>query len=95
VPAQQRSGRDQPQLAQPGREQCAQRAEHCAVEPGECGSRVGAAQHGDFVAQREDLGVFGGVGAGKQRQPAQHANEHQVGESEGHDGRSCWLSSGR
>jgi hypothetical protein len=36
------------------------------------------------VAQDQDLGVLGGVGAGEQRQPAQHANEHQVDESEGH-----------
>ena len=34
VPAQQRSGRHQPQLAQRGRQQPAQRAEHGAVEPG-------------------------------------------------------------
>ena len=43
----------------------------------------------------KDLGVLGGVGAGEQRQPAQHANEHQVDESKGHSRRSCWLSSGR
>jgi hypothetical protein len=30
-----------------------------------------------------NLGVFGGVGAGEQRHPAQHANEHQVDEYEG------------
>ena len=54
-----------------------------------------AAQYRDLVSQRQDLGVLGGVGAGEQRQPAQHANEHQVDESEGHSARSCWLSSGR
>jgi hypothetical protein len=53
-----------------------------------------AAQHRDLVPKRQDLGVLGGVGAGEQRQPAQYANEHQVDESEGHSGRSCWLSSG-
>ena len=95
VPAQQGSGRHQPQLAQRGGQQPAQRAEHGAVEPGQCWPGVGAAQHGDLVTQRQDLGVLGGVGAGEQRQPAQHANEHQVDESEGHSGRSCWLSSGR
>jgi hypothetical protein len=64
VPAQQGSRRHQPQPAQWGREQSAQGAEHCAVEHGESGSGVGAAQDGDFVSQRQDLGVFGGVGAG-------------------------------
>jgi hypothetical protein len=33
------------------------------------------------VTQRQNLGVLGGVGAGDQRQPAQHVNEHQVDES--------------
>jgi hypothetical protein len=36
------------------------------------------------VPQRQDLDVLGGVGAGEQHQPAQHANDHQVDESEGH-----------
>ena len=91
VPAQQRSGRDQPQPAQRGGQQPAQCAEHGAVEPGHLRARVGAAQHGDLVSQRQDLDVLGGVGAGEQRQPAQHANEHQVDESEGHSERSCWA----
>ena len=46
---------------------------------GHRGSGAGAAQHGDLVRQHEDLGVLGGVGAGEQRQPAQYANQHQVG----------------
>jgi hypothetical protein len=50
---------------------------------------------GDLVSQDQDLGVFSGVGAGEQRQPGQHAYEHQVGESEGHGERSCWGSAGR
>jgi hypothetical protein len=36
------------------------------------------------MPQRQDLDVLGGVGAGEQHQPAQHANDHQVDESEGH-----------
>ena len=84
VPAQQGSGRHQPQLAQRDRQQPAQRAEHGTVEPGECRSGIGAVQDDNLVSQREDLGVFGGIGAGEQRQPAQHASKHQVDESEGH-----------
>jgi hypothetical protein len=94
VRAQQGSGRDQSQLAQRGGQQPAQRAEHRSVGPGQCWPGV-AAQHGDLVTQHQDLDVLGGVGAGEQRQPAQHAKEHQVDESEGRSGRSCWLSSGR
>jgi hypothetical protein len=41
-------------------------------------------EHGDLVPQRQDLHVLGGVGAGEQRQPARHANQHQMDESEGH-----------
>ena len=58
------------------------------------GSGVGAAQHGDFVSEGQDLDVFGRVGAGEQGQPSQHANEHQVPESEGHNQRSCWACPG-
>ena len=95
VPTQQRSGRHQPHLAHRGRQQPAQRAEYSAVEPGQRWSGVGAAQDGDLVTQRQNLDVLGGVGAGEQRQPAQYANEHQVGESKGHNERSCWAGQGR
>jgi hypothetical protein len=36
--------------------------------------------------------IFGGVGSGEQRQPTQHAGEHQVRESNGHGERSCWAA---
>jgi len=61
VPAQQRAGRDQSHLAQRGGQQSAQGAEHGAVEPRQCGPGGGAAQHGDFVPQCQDLDVFGCV----------------------------------
>jgi hypothetical protein len=51
-----------------------------------------SAQHGDFVTQDQDLDVLGCVGAGELRQPGQHAGEHQVRESKGHGGRSCWAA---
>jgi hypothetical protein len=47
------------------------------------------------VTQHEDLGIFGGFGAGEQRQPVQHAGGHQVRESEGHGWRSCWAGPSR
>jgi hypothetical protein len=47
---------------------------------------VRAAQDGDFMTQHQDLDVLCRIGAGEQRQPAQHASKHQVDESEGHSG---------
>jgi hypothetical protein len=38
-------------------------------------------EHGDPMAQDEDLGVLGAVGAGQQSEPAEHAEHHQIGES--------------
>jgi hypothetical protein len=37
---------------------------------------------GDLMAQDQDLGVLGTVGAGEQGQPAEHAQHRQVGESQ-------------
>ena len=72
-----------------GGQQPAQRAEHGAVHPAQPRARGVSAQHGHFVTQDQDLDVLSGVGAGEQRQPAQHAGEHQVRESESHSARSC------
>ena len=44
------------------------------------------------TATRQNLDVLCRVGAREERQPAQHASKHQVGESEGHSGRSCWAA---
>ena len=43
-----------------------------------------AAQHRDLVTQGQDLDILGRVRACEKHQPAQHTNEHQVNESEGH-----------
>jgi hypothetical protein len=53
---------------------------------------VVSAQDGDFVMEQQDLDVLCGVGAGEQRQPAQHAGEHQVRELADHGERSCWAA---
>jgi len=37
-----------------------QRGEHGAVGPVQPGLGIGAAQHGDFVPQRQQLGILGG-----------------------------------
>jgi len=43
-----------------------------------------ALEHGDLVAQDEDLGVLGAVGPGEQGEPAEHAEHRQVGEPQRH-----------
>ena len=95
VPAQQRSGRHEPHPAQRDGQQPAQRTEHGAVQPGQPWPGVVAAQHGDLMTQHQNLDVLGGIRAGEQRQPAQHAGKHQVRESEGHSERSCCAVPGR
>jgi hypothetical protein len=51
-----------------------------------------SAQHGDLVTKHQDFDVLGCVGSGEQRQSAQHAGEHQIGESKSHGERSCWAA---
>jgi hypothetical protein len=58
--------------------------------PRNCG-RITSAQHGDLVTEHQDLDVLGCVGSSEQGQPAQHAAERQVYESEHHSARSCWA----
>ena len=63
------------------------RAVKVVVAPwAECRPLIGAAQHRDLVTQHKDLDVLGGVGAGEERQPAEHANERLANESKGHTG---------
>ena len=40
-----------------------------------------ALEHGDLVAQEEDLGILGAVGAGEQGKPAEHAEHCQISQS--------------
>jgi hypothetical protein len=41
-------------------------------------------QHGELMAQDEDLDLVGGVGAGAQRHPAQQLHERLVDQLHGH-----------
>ena len=59
-----------------------------AVDPRQSGAWGVSAQHGDLVTEHQDFDVLGSIGAGEQGQPAQHADEHQVDESQGHKERS-------
>jgi hypothetical protein len=42
-------------------------------------------EHGELVAQEEDLGVLGAVRPGEKGKPAEHAEHRQVGESPWHE----------
>jgi hypothetical protein len=53
VPPQHGAGRDQAVHPQPCRQESDQRGEDCPVGPVQPGPRLGAAQHGDLVAQHE------------------------------------------
>ena len=43
-------------------------------------------EHGELVAQDQDLDVLGGVGSGAQHDPAQELGEHQVDQPQRHQG---------
>jgi hypothetical protein len=66
-------------------QQPGQRGQHRAVCPGQPRGLDLPLEHGDLVAQDQDLGVLGTVGAGKQGQPAEHAQYCEVGESHRHE----------
>ena len=44
-----------------------------------------ALEHGELVAQEEDLGVLGAIRPGEQAKPAEDAEHRHVGESQGHE----------
>ena len=79
---QQGSGRHQPQLSQTDRELLSGLSSSGRASR----ARVVSAQHGNLVTQHQDLYILGCLGTCEQRQPAQHAGECQVRESEGHNG---------
>ena len=75
-------GDDQVQLAEVAAwQQPGQRGQDRPVGPGQLRRPGLALEHGDLVAQEEDLGVLGPVGAGKQGKPAEDAEHRQITES--------------
>jgi hypothetical protein len=93
VPVKQGPWRHEPQPAQLRGQKLAQRAEDCAVDPGQGWAWVVSAEHGDLVTEHQDLDVLGCVGSGEQRQPAQDAGEREICESKSHRERSSWQGS--
>ncbi len=63
MPPQDRVGGDQTMTTQCAGQALDQGGEHGPVSPIQARSQVGAAQDRDFVAQHEELDVFGGGGA--------------------------------
>ncbi len=63
MPPQDRVGGDQAMTTQCAGQALDEGGEHGPVGPIQARSRVGAAQDRDFVAQHEELDVFGGGGA--------------------------------
>jgi hypothetical protein len=56
-------------------------AQDRAIGPGQLRRPGLALEHGELVAQQEDLGVLGPVGTGKQGKPAEDAQHRQITES--------------
>ena len=83
MPAQQGArGDDQAQLAEmAARQQPGQRGQYRPIGPGQLRRPGLALEYGDLVAQEEDLGVLGPVGAGKQGKPAEDAEHRHITES--------------
>ena len=88
VPGQQGGGGDDPMLTQVAGEQPGQSGQDCPVRPGGPRSTDLTAQHRHFVAQDQDLHIFGRGAASEQSQPAEHRARSQIQQSEYHGSRS-------
>ena len=62
-------------------QQPGQRGQDRPVGPGQLRRPGLTLEHGDLVAQEEDLGVLVAVGPGEQGEPAEDAEHRQVGQS--------------
>ena len=86
VPAQQRLRGDEEAGPAGSWQHAADRGEQGSVGRLQPRSLDLAAQHGELVAQHQDLEVLGGVAAGEQREQLDGAAQGQVGESRQHAG---------
>jgi hypothetical protein len=92
MPAQHRARSDQTMPPQHPRQPPDQRGEHGAIRPVQARPRVGSAQHGDFVAQRQEFNVLGCRRAAEQQQQVHKLEEDQVEQTQRHGSRSCPVS---
>ena len=84
VPAQDGGRGDEQPEASAGREQSGEGGDQGAVGPGHPRARRASLEHGELVAQDQDLDLLGGVGSGAQHDPAQELGEHLVDQSQRH-----------
>jgi hypothetical protein len=68
-----------------------QRSQHGPVGPVQPGPGIGAAEHGDFVPQHQQLNVFESPRAAEQDKPAAEPNEDEIQQAKEH-GRSSWST---
>jgi hypothetical protein len=85
VPPKDSARGDQAVHPQPSRQAPDQRGKDGAIAPVQPGPGIGAVQHGDLVAQHEQLGVFGRRGPAQQDQPAAEPDEDQVQQAQEHE----------
>ena len=78
MPAQERVGGDQAIATQCPGQPLDEGGEHGPVRPVHAWSWVCAAEHGDFVAQHEELDVLGGGRATRQQDHPDHIPEDQA-----------------
>jgi hypothetical protein len=81
VPAQDGGRGDEQPEASADREQSGEGSEQGAVGPAHPRARRASLEHGELVAQDQDLDLLGGVGSGAQHNPAEELCEHLVGQS--------------
>jgi hypothetical protein len=84
VPGQQRGRGDDPMPPQLARKGLNERGQHGPVWPGQARTPDWAAQHGDLVAQYQQLGGHRRIAAGRLRQPAEHSDGGQVQQTYNH-----------
>ena len=65
-------------------EQSGEGGDQGAVGPAHPRARRASLEHGELVAQDQDLDVLGGVGSGAQHDPAEELGEHLVDQSQRH-----------
>jgi hypothetical protein len=95
VPAQDGGRCDEQPEGSAGRKQSGEGGDQGAVGPGYSRAWRAPLEHGELVAQNQDLDVLGGVGSGAQHDPAEERGEHLVDQSQRHQRIMPGLCRGR
>ena len=84
VPAQDGGRGDEQAEASASGEESGEGADQGSVGPAHPGARRASLEHGELVAQDQDLDLLGGVGSGTQHDPVQELGEHLVDQPQRH-----------